>query len=64
MQTVQEDFEKRYEKSLKMLKLRKEELVRKISEHIDKLEAKICKHRTDQDTKVQNEIEQSKSTLI
>ena len=56
MYTVQEDFEKRHEKSLKMLKLRKEELVRKISEHMDKLEANICKHRTDQDTEIQKEI--------
>ena len=43
IQTVQGDFEERYERSLKLLKLRKEEIVRKITEHIDKIEAKLTR---------------------
>ena len=57
IQTVQEDFEKKYDRSLKMLKLRKEEVVRKIIEHIDKLGEKVREDKTDQDTEIQKEIE-------
>ena len=52
-----EGLKNEYEKSLKMIKLRKEELVRKISEHMDKLETEIFEHRRDQDTEIQNEKE-------
>ena len=57
IRSVQEDFEKNYEKSLKKLKLRKEEIIRKITEHMNKLEEKLNQNKTDQDTKIQNEME-------
>ena len=57
IQAIQENFEKRHEQSLKMLKLRKEEVVRKIIEHIDKLRANLSEDKTDQDTEIQKEIE-------
>ena len=56
-QACQEGLKNEYEKSLNMIKLRKEEVVRKISEHMDKIEAKISEHRTDQDTEIQKENE-------
>ena len=49
IQAIQKNFEKRHEQSLKMLKLRKEEVVRKIIEHIDQLWAKLSEDNTDQD---------------
>ena len=56
-QTYQESLQNEYEKSLKMIKLRKEELVKKTNEYMDNIEAKIRAHRTSQDTKIQNEKE-------
>ena len=53
----QEGLQNECEKSLNMIKLRKEEVVRKISEHMDQIEAKISEHRTDQDTEIQKENE-------
>ena len=53
----QEGLQNECEKSLNMIKLRKEEVVRKISEHMDQIEARIYQHRTDQDTEIQKENE-------
>ena len=57
IQAFQERMENQYEKSLIMLKNRKEEVVRKITEHMDKLAAKLCEDKTDQDTQIKNEME-------
>ena len=57
IQAVQEGLEKKYEKSMKILKLRKEEVIRKISEHMDKLGEKLREDKTDNDTQIQNDME-------
>ena len=54
---AQEGLDKRHKESLKMLKLRREQIIRKITEHMDKLEGTLCKEKTDQDTQIQNEME-------
>ena len=56
IQTVQEVLEKKYEKSLKMLKLRKE-VINKISEHMDKLGEKLREDKTYNDAQIQNDME-------
>ena len=53
----QENLENQHEKSLIMLHYRKEELVRKITEHMDKLAAKLCEDKTDRDAEIQNDME-------
>ena len=55
--SVQENFEKRHEQSLEMLKLRKEELVRRIIENIDKLQVKLSENKTKLDTEIRNDME-------
>ena len=53
----QENLENQYEKSLIMLKNRKEEVVRIITEQTDRLGEKLCEYKTGQDLGISYEME-------
>ena len=53
----QEGLDKLHKESLKLLNLRREQIIRKINENMDKLEGALCKDKTDQNRKIQNEME-------